>query len=220
TTQEILLGPAFRLLKGTRSNYAWLEYDFEECYKALLEKLDWKNPKGGDYQFDLSKPLPLITRGNHQSEIVKFFINNDLKYLQGGILTTTYTTSTTKIKATQYDLPGIEDMRKTLYAYARGIQSRGDIYSNKRIMAVTHVSVIRKHGYGYLEEIVVKRPNNALYKFKQGDFLRLRFNDIEDMLLLVVQNRLINLSGDDVANFTIALRMFTRSLVIQKRVKD
>ncbi|GJV80453.1 hypothetical protein Tco_1516323 [Tanacetum coccineum] len=29
-TQEILLGPAFRLLKGTRSNYAELEYNFEE----------------------------------------------------------------------------------------------------------------------------------------------------------------------------------------------
>ncbi|GKG05913.1 hypothetical protein Tco_0325999, partial [Tanacetum coccineum] len=39
-TQEILLGPAFRLLKGTRSSYAELEYDFEQCYKALLEKLD------------------------------------------------------------------------------------------------------------------------------------------------------------------------------------
>ncbi|GKC43579.1 hypothetical protein Tco_1061301 [Tanacetum coccineum] len=39
-TQETLLGPAFRLLKGTCSNYVELEYDFEECYKALLEKLD------------------------------------------------------------------------------------------------------------------------------------------------------------------------------------
>ncbi|GJU18028.1 hypothetical protein Tco_1145994, partial [Tanacetum coccineum] len=38
--QEVLLGPAFRLLKGTRSNYAELEYDFEECYKALSEKHD------------------------------------------------------------------------------------------------------------------------------------------------------------------------------------
>nr|GEZ92659.1 hypothetical protein [Tanacetum cinerariifolium] len=45
-TQETLLGPVFRLLKGTRSNYAELEYDFEECYKALLEKLDWENPEG------------------------------------------------------------------------------------------------------------------------------------------------------------------------------
>ncbi|GJZ56464.1 hypothetical protein Tco_0611657 [Tanacetum coccineum] len=39
-TQETLLGPAFKLLKGTRTNFAELEYDFEECYKALLKKLD------------------------------------------------------------------------------------------------------------------------------------------------------------------------------------
>ncbi|GKF29371.1 hypothetical protein Tco_0095713 [Tanacetum coccineum] len=35
-----------------------------------------------------------------------------------------------------------------------------------------------------------------------------------------VKNRLTNLSGDDVVDFAIALRMFTRSLVIQKRVED
>ncbi|GJV24285.1 hypothetical protein Tco_1376980 [Tanacetum coccineum] len=180
-TQETLLGPAFRLLKGTRKNYAELEYDFEECYKALSEKLDWENPEGGDYPFDLSKPLPLITRGKRQRVPFEFFINNDLKYLQGGISTMTYTTSTTKTKAAQYDLPGIEDMvpniwspvkvaydkyalwgishwreqRKSFYAFARGMQSRGDVYSTKRILAVTHVSVMRKLGYWYLEEIVV-----------------------------------------------------------------
>ncbi|GJX53641.1 hypothetical protein Tco_0282010 [Tanacetum coccineum] len=114
--QEILLGPAFRLLKGTRSNYAELEYDFEECYKALSEKLDWENPKSGDYLFDLSKPLPLITRGNRQRVPFEFFINNDLKYIQGGISTMTYTTSTTKKKAAKYDLPGIEDMVPNIWS--------------------------------------------------------------------------------------------------------
>ncbi|GJR19649.1 putative reverse transcriptase domain-containing protein [Tanacetum coccineum] len=74
---------------------------------------------------------------------------------------------------------------------------------------------MRKHGYGYLKEIVVRRADNDLYRFKEGDFLRLRINDIEGMILLVVQNRLTNLSGDDVFDFVIALRMFTRSLVIQ-----
>ncbi|GKB60914.1 hypothetical protein Tco_0917100, partial [Tanacetum coccineum] len=98
-TQETLLGPAFRLLKGTHKNYAELEYDFEECYKALSEKLAWENSDGGDYPFDLSKPLPLITCGKRQRVPFEFFINNDLKYLQGGISTMTYTTSTTKIKA-------------------------------------------------------------------------------------------------------------------------
>ncbi|GJY25399.1 hypothetical protein Tco_0400125 [Tanacetum coccineum] len=192
-TQEILLGPAFRLLKGTHSNYVELEYDFKECYKALLEKLDWENPEGGDYLFDLSKPLPLITHGKHQRVPFKYFINNDLKYLQAGVSTMTYTT---------------------------GIQSRGDVYSTKRILAVTHVKLMRKHGYGYLEEIVVRRADNVLYRFKEGDFPRLQINDIEDMLILVVQNWLINLLGDDVADFAIALRMFTRSLVIHKRVED
>ncbi|GKB19382.1 hypothetical protein Tco_0853305 [Tanacetum coccineum] len=172
-TQEILLGPAFRLIKVTRSNYAELEYDFEECYKAFSEKLDWENPKGGDYPFDLSKPLPLITLGNCQRVPFKFFINNDLKYLQGGVSTMTYTTSTTKSKAAKYDLPSIEYMVPNTWS---PVKVSYDIY--------------------------------ALW----GNFPRLRINDIEDMLILVVQNRLTNLSGDDVAEFAIALRMFTKDL--------
>ncbi|GKE49025.1 hypothetical protein Tco_1480283, partial [Tanacetum coccineum] len=69
-TQETLLGPAFKLLKGTHSNYAELEYDFEECYKDLSEKLDWDNPEGGAYPFDLTKPLPLVMNGNRQMVLV------------------------------------------------------------------------------------------------------------------------------------------------------
>nr|GEV35758.1 hypothetical protein [Tanacetum cinerariifolium] len=78
----------------------------------------------------------------------------------------------------------------------------------------------KKHGYGYLHEIIVRRADNDLYGFKEGDFPRLHINDIKDMLLLVVHNRMTNLSGDDVSDFIIALRMFTRSLVIHKRVED
>nr|GEV31594.1 hypothetical protein [Tanacetum cinerariifolium] len=65
-TQETLLGTAFKLLKGIRTNFAMLKYDFKECYKALSEKLDWDNPAGGDYPFDLTKPLPLVMNGNRQ----------------------------------------------------------------------------------------------------------------------------------------------------------
>nr|GEU36944.1 hypothetical protein [Tanacetum cinerariifolium] len=109
---------------------------------------------------------------------------------------------------------------KTFYAYAQGLESTHDVYSTKCILEVTRVDVIKKHGYGYLREIEVRRADNVLYTFKEGDFPRLRLNDIKDMLILVAQNRLTNLSGDDVADFDIALKMFTRSLVIQKRVED
>ncbi|GJV62664.1 hypothetical protein Tco_1473492 [Tanacetum coccineum] len=118
-TQEVLIGPSFKLLKGTRSNYAELEYDFKKCYKALSEKLDWENPNCGDYPFDLSKPLPLITRGKHQRVPFEFFINNDLKYLQGGISTIIYTTFTTKTKAAKYDLPSIKDMVPNIWSLVK-----------------------------------------------------------------------------------------------------
>nr|GEW46746.1 hypothetical protein [Tanacetum cinerariifolium] len=78
----------------------------------------------------------------------------------------------------------------------------------------------KRDWYGCLREIEVRRADNDLYMFKEGDFPRLRINDIEDMLILIVQNRLTNLSGDDVSEFAIALRMFTRSMAIQKRVED
>nr|GEU90359.1 hypothetical protein [Tanacetum cinerariifolium] len=175
--------------------------------QETLLKLDWDNPEGGDYLFDLTKPTPLVMNRNCQIVLIDWFFNNDLKYLQGGISTMTYTTSTKKSKVTQYDLPGIEDMvpkiwspvkvaydkhalwgishwrkqHKTFNAYARGLESSHDVYSTKRIMAVTRV---------------------------------------KNMLILIVQNRLNNLSGDDVFDFSITLQMFTRSMVIQKRVED
>ncbi|GJT44725.1 hypothetical protein Tco_0953440 [Tanacetum coccineum] len=39
-TQEILVGPAFELLKGTCKNLKELECPFEECSKATTERLD------------------------------------------------------------------------------------------------------------------------------------------------------------------------------------
>nr|GEW26555.1 hypothetical protein [Tanacetum cinerariifolium] len=81
-------------------------------------------------------------------------------------------------------------------------------YDKHALWGISHWREQRKtfYGYGYLREIVVRRADNDLYRFNEGDFPRLRINDIEDMLLLV-QNRLINLSGDDISDFTIALRM-------------
>ncbi|GKF54485.1 hypothetical protein Tco_0161395 [Tanacetum coccineum] len=102
----------------------------------MIDKLDWNNPEGDRYPFDMYKPFPL-----------------------------TYTTSITKTKAARYEIEWIEDMVPTLW----------------RVMSV---SIQKLHGYGYLEEIVVKRADRQFYKFKEGDFVDLHINDIEDMLLL------------------------------------
>ncbi|GKB34042.1 hypothetical protein Tco_0878984 [Tanacetum coccineum] len=41
------------------SNSIELEYNMEECFKALTDKLDWNNPEGDRCPFELTKPLPL-----------------------------------------------------------------------------------------------------------------------------------------------------------------
>ncbi|GKG58862.1 hypothetical protein Tco_0594632, partial [Tanacetum coccineum] len=41
-----------------------------------------------------------------------------------------------------------------------------------------------------------------------------------NMLLLVVQHKLFHLNGDVIVDLAVALRMFTRSLIIKKRVED
>ncbi|GJY44044.1 hypothetical protein Tco_0432257 [Tanacetum coccineum] len=82
------------------------------------------------------------------------------------------------------------------------------------------VKVKMRLGYGYLEEIVVRRADQKLYKFKEGDFSRLHLNDIEYMLLLLNQQKLFNLDGDILIDLKVALNMFTRRIVVQKRIED
>ncbi|GKF28692.1 hypothetical protein Tco_0095034, partial [Tanacetum coccineum] len=84
----------------------------------------------------------------------------------------------------------------------------------------TDLSVQKLHGYGHLEEIMVKRADRQLYKFKEGDFVDLHLKDIEDMLLLAVQHKLFHLNESDIIDFIVALRMFIRSLINTRRVED
>ncbi|GJR55820.1 hypothetical protein Tco_1406341 [Tanacetum coccineum] len=121
-TKAELVGPVSELLKGICQSSIDLEYNMEECYKALTDQLDLKIMKLNRF-------------------------------------------------------------------------SKHDVYSPLKIMSVLSVKVNKLHGYGYLEEIM-------------------------DMLLLIVHHKLFHLNGDVIIDLAVVLRMFTRSLIIKKRVKD
>ncbi|GJW08111.1 hypothetical protein Tco_1570534 [Tanacetum coccineum] len=109
--------------------------------------------------------------------------------------------------------------RQKFYGYASNREFKHDVFSRKRII-VTHVKVMKWYGYCYLEEIIFRREDQTLHKFKECDFPRLNLRDIEDQLLLLVQKKLSNLEKDVIFNLNVALRMFTRRIVILKRVED
>ncbi|GJS55103.1 hypothetical protein Tco_0628465 [Tanacetum coccineum] len=110
-TQEILVGPAFNLLKGTCKSIMELEYHLEECSKATIERLDWHNPE--------NKPT------SHWGPKCQSF-----------------------------------------YGYASNLTSSKDVYSRKRIIAVTRLTIMKKYDYGHLEEIEVRRDDQSNLKNK------------------------------------------------------
>nr|GEV10447.1 retrovirus-related Pol polyprotein from transposon TNT 1-94 [Tanacetum cinerariifolium] len=64
------------------------------------------------------------------------------------------------------------------------------------------------------------QDDDKLYKFKEGDFKRLCIQYIKDMLLLLVQGKRTNLTVEERFAFNVSLRMFTRSIIIQRRIED
>nr|GEV77557.1 hypothetical protein [Tanacetum cinerariifolium] len=56
-----------------------------------------------------------------------------------------------------------------------------DTLTPELIIAVTVLKIVEWHNYKHLDWITVHRDDDKLYKFKEGDFKRLRIQDIEDM---------------------------------------
>nr|GEV62107.1 hypothetical protein [Tanacetum cinerariifolium] len=136
-----------------------------------------------------------------------------------------YTTSVTKTKATDYGhIKWIEDLvprimwiqepvgydkhalwgishwgrkHQHFYRFAVNRESARDVYSKRRIITVTELKIVEWHNYKHLDWIMVRRDDDKLYKFKEGDFKRLRIQDIKDMLLLLVQGKLKNLTVEE-----------------------
>nr|GEZ12375.1 hypothetical protein [Tanacetum cinerariifolium] len=198
-TPDLLAGPTYELMKGSCTSLIELEYHLEEVYKATTDQLDWVNPEGQQYPHNLLQPLSLIpdNRGRH---LIPFahFINNDLEYLRGGASSRKYTTSVTKTKAAAYEnIKRIEDLvpstmwihepinydkhalwgvshwgrkRQQFYGFAVNGKSALDVYSKRRIIAVTDLKIVKWHSYKHLDWISVRRDDDKLYKFKEGDF--------------------------------------------------
>nr|GEZ69037.1 hypothetical protein [Tanacetum cinerariifolium] len=170
-TPKLLAGPTYALMKGSCKILVELEFFLEEVYKATTDQLDWVNPEGQQYPYNLLKPLTLISNSRGR-RVIRFdhFINNDLEYLHGGASSRKYTTSVTKTKAADYGhIKWIEDLvprtmwiqeplgydkhalwgishwgrkRQQFYGFAVNRESARDVYSKRRIIAVTELKIV------------------------------------------------------------------------------
>nr|GEU63529.1 hypothetical protein [Tanacetum cinerariifolium] len=214
-TPKLLAGPTYELLKGSCKSLVELEFFLEEVYKATTDQLDWINPEGQQYPHNLLKPLPLIP--NYQGHrVIPFdhFINSDLKYLRGGALSRKYTTSVTKTKAAEYGhIKWIEDLvPRTMW-----IQEPVG-YDKHALWGISHWGRKRQQFY----EFAVNRESaRDVYSKRRiitvAELKIVEWHNYKHLDWITVRRDVDKLYKFKKGDFK---RMFTRSIVIQRRVED
>ncbi|GJY04482.1 hypothetical protein Tco_0370422, partial [Tanacetum coccineum] len=195
---------------------------------------------------DVSKPRSFKQHMLKSTKPDHCFYNNDYTYLLDLNTEEKYTTSITKHYAARYYKEGIEDriperwskeVRRYHFEALNGIHhweedridffkarmsdvTEGNVYSDLRIKSVVRIVVNKKWGYGFLTSIVFRRSDDKEYKFSYTDLPRLSVNNVEDMYLLQVQDKLHHLPLEFVKDFNNALIMFIKRNVIKNRVED
>ncbi|GJW22563.1 hypothetical protein Tco_0033185 [Tanacetum coccineum] len=195
-TPELLAGPTFELMKGSCKSLVELEYFVEEVCKATTDQLDWNNPEGQQYPHDLRKPLPLIP--NSRVTKTKATDYGHIKWIKDLVPNTMW--SQVPIVYDKHALWGIYHWgrkRQQLYGFVVNRESAHDVYSINRIIGIKKLTIFEWHNYKHLEWITIRRDDDKLYTFKEGDYNRLRLQDIKDMLLLLVQGKLTNLNIEE-----------------------
>nr|GFC83499.1 hypothetical protein [Tanacetum cinerariifolium] len=82
--------------------------------------------------------------------------------------------------------------RQQFYGFTVNRESALDVYSKRRIIAVIELKIVEWHNYKHLDWISVRRDDD----------------------------KLSNLTVEERFAFNVSLKMFTRSIVIQRRVED
>ncbi|GJU25109.1 retrovirus-related pol polyprotein from transposon TNT 1-94 [Tanacetum coccineum] len=136
------------------------------------------------------------------------FINNDLEYLKEGSLSQRYTTSITKTKVADYGhVKWIDDK------VPRRIWSLEKVVLQTSILLENKASGVTKRKNSTDIACNMETSNDVYSRqglLQDGDFKRLRRQDIKDMLLLLVQGKLTNLNLDERFALNVALGMYTR----------
>nr|GFA56324.1 hypothetical protein [Tanacetum cinerariifolium] len=156
-------------------------------------------------------PLPLIP-DNRGRGVIPFehFTNNDLEYLHGGASSRKYTTSVTKTKAADYGhIKWIEDLVLRTMWIQEPIS-----YDKYALWGVSHWGRKRQQFYGFAVnresalDVYSKRRIIVVTELKMVEWHNYKHLDWISLSKLTVEERVA---------FNVSLRMFTRSIVIQRR---
>nr|GEX14138.1 E-beta-farnesene synthase [Tanacetum cinerariifolium] len=140
-----LKGPAFELVKVFHPNVIHLQYQMEECYKLVTDRVD-----ESIIRYNVSKPLPLGGPPGHVT-IQSDFFNKDLEYLRYGNKSGRPALSISKMKADYYLDFGLEKMVPDQIHTSKG--DRKAVWSHMQILSVVRIEVLSMYSDDTLHQI-------------------------------------------------------------------
>ncbi|GKA34957.1 hypothetical protein Tco_0721386, partial [Tanacetum coccineum] len=177
-----LEGARLERLKVQNNNDVKLEYHVSQFKAAVLLEARWDS--------DMKE----ITEEKYTTFITKHYA---ARYYKEGIEDRIPERWSKEVPRYHFEaLNGIhhrEENRIDFFKAGMSVVTKGNVFSNLRIKLVVHIDVKKKWGYGFLTSIIVRRSDDKEYEFSYADLPRLSVNNVEDMYLLQVQDKLLHL---------------------------
>nr|GEX53543.1 hypothetical protein [Tanacetum cinerariifolium] len=141
-TPELLAGPTYELMKGSCNSLTELEYHLEEVYKATTDQLNWVNPEGQHQKYTTSVTKKKAEDYGH------------IKWIEDLVPRTMWIQD--PINYNKHALWGVSHWgrkRQQFYRFVVNQESALDVYSKRRIIAVTGLKIVEWHNYKHLDWI-------------------------------------------------------------------
>ncbi|GJX55089.1 hypothetical protein Tco_0284986 [Tanacetum coccineum] len=197
------------------------QYHIDQMKNFLQSDIVWESRKEILVSPHPRKITPLVQSCQRDPEAPALsLINQDLLYLKKG------NSGPEKIVLSLHKFPAIvfndDDIEERTSRWVNKRQKeprrpKEEIYSNSKIVQVIKTYWELGHEHKFITEIVARRANDCIVSITEPDYKNLNKNDIKDMYLLIVNNKV-----HDYANigFLWSLSVFIRSSVIWERVYD
>nr|GEW48435.1 hypothetical protein [Tanacetum cinerariifolium] len=182
------------------------QYHIHQMKNFLKSDIVWESRKEILVSPHPRKTIPLVLSCQRDPEAPALsLINQDLLYLKKGSSGPEKIVNKCVKKFNPYARYGVEHWKnphaKIFYIRKQKEleKSKEVIYSNSKITQVIKTYWELGHEHKFITEIVARRSNECIVLITEPDFKNLNKNDIEDMYLLIMNGKKVNLTAPTIS---------------------
>nr|GEW41217.1 hypothetical protein [Tanacetum cinerariifolium] len=181
------------------------QYHIDQMNNFLKSEIVWESRKEILVSPYPRKTTPIVPSYQRDPEAPTLsLINQDLLYLKkGNSGPEKIVLSLHKFPVVVFNDDDIEERTSRWIFYIRKqkepVKPKEVIYSNSKIIQVIKTYWELGHEHKFITEIIARRANKCIVSITKPDFKNLNKNDIEDMYLLIMNSKKVNLTAPTIS---------------------